>query len=207
MSARTFALVAGTVLTIAGCSIGKPLPRVTTYIVEPSPPPASARARRAETLRMGQVRVASAFAGRGLVYRMDDVKYVADPYEAFIAEPAGMLGQQMAAWLDRAGPFSAVAQPGSARTVKSAPFTLEAMVTELYGDFRVGPRPAAVVSIQFALMDLEEARQTVVYERTISRRVEIAQASQDALVRGYDAALTEILIELSSGLATARRAE
>ena len=57
---------------------------------------------------MGNVRVAAAFAGNALVYRTDDVTFTSDPYQAFIADPPAMLGNQMAAWLDRAGPFKAV---------------------------------------------------------------------------------------------------
>jgi len=200
MSIRIITIAACVGLTIAGCSIGKPTTRPSTYVLEPAPPTASAGTRRPETLGMGQVMVAAAFSGRELVYRMDDVQYTTDPYETFITEPAAMLGHQIAGWLDRAGPFSA-AQPGSARTARSAPFALEVMVTELYGDFRGTEKPAAVMTIQFALIDLASVRQSVVYERTIGRRVEIAQASPGALVRGYDTALTEILVELSTGLA------
>ena len=82
------------------------------------PRPASPAARRPETLRMGNVRVAAAYAGNALVYRMDDVQYTSDPYHAFIAEPGAMLGNRMAEWLDRAGPFKTVAQPGSARPAR-----------------------------------------------------------------------------------------
>jgi len=46
-------------------------------------------------------------------------------------------------------------------------------VSELYGDFRPGRTPAAVVTVQFALLDLTGARSKVVFERTIGRRVEV----------------------------------
>ena len=183
-------------VVLAACSIGAPIPRATTYVLElPAATPAAAR--RPETLRMANVRVAAAFAGDGLVYRMDEVRYTADPYNAFITEPARMLGNRMAEWLDRAGPFQSVAQPDSAR---GAPYILEATVSELYGDFRLGRPPAAVVTVQFALLDLTGARSKVVLERTIRRRVEVEQASPDALVRGYGTALAEILAELPKDL-------
>jgi cholesterol transport system auxiliary component len=183
-------------VVLAACSIGKPIPLATTYIVElPAATPAAAR--RPETLRMGNVRVAAAFAGNALVYRMDEVRYTADPYNAFITEPARMLGNRIAEWLDRAGPFQSVAQPDSAR---GAAYVLEATVTELYGDFRPGRTPTAVVTVQFALLDLTGPRSKVVFERTIGRRLEVQQASPDALVRGYGMALAEILAELKKDL-------
>src|SRR5262249_45946047 len=100
-----------TCVVVAGCSIGKPIPQATTYVIElPAATPGAAR--RPETLRVANVRVAAAFAGDALVYRMDEVRYTADPYNAFIAEPARMLGSGIAQWLDRAGPFQSRLPPG-----------------------------------------------------------------------------------------------
>ena len=146
---------------------------------------------------MGNVRVAAAYAGNALVDRLDHVQYTSDPYNAFIAEPGAMLGDRMAEWLDRAGPFSTVAQPGSTRP---APYVLEATVAELYGDFRAGRPPAAVLVVQFALIDQAGARPKVVHECTIARRVDLPQASPEALVRGYGQALAEILSQLTPEL-------
>jgi len=185
-------------LVLVACSIGKPVPRAATYVVDPPMPAASpADTRRSETLRMGNVRVGAAFAGNALVYRMQDVQYTTDPYNAFIAEPAAMLGNQMAAWLDRAGPFRTVAQPGG---TQPAPYVLEATVTELYGDFRPGRAPAAVLTVQFTLIDTTGTRSSVVVERTLSSRVDLAEASPDALVRGYGKALSDVLTQLVPAL-------
>ena len=201
MSIKHSAMGLCVALILGACSIGKPIPQPTTYIIEPTVPVTSTSARRADTLRMGSVRVTAAFAGNALVYRVDDVQYVSDPYHAFLADPAAMLGTKMADWLDHAGPFKAVAQPGSTQSAKSAPLVLEATVTELYGDTRRGTPPAAVITVQFALMDTSAPHALIAYERTISRRVEIEQATPDALVRGYDKALGEILTQVDSDLA------
>ena len=189
----------GVVLSLAGCAIGRPLPRPTAYIVDPPPMTETrpAAVRRAGTLRMGNVRVAAAYGGNALVYRMDEVQYTSDPYHVFKAEPGAMLGNQMAEWLDHAGPFETVAQPGSAQP---AGYVLDATVIELYGDFREGHTAAAVLAVQFALIDQAGVRPRVVYERTIASRVELPRASPDALVRGYGAALAEILSRLMPDL-------
>jgi uncharacterized lipoprotein YmbA len=202
MTIKHVAAAVCTALILGACSIGKPIPQPTTYIVEPTPPESGTAARRADTLRMGNVRVAASFAGNALVYRVDDVQYVSDPYHALIADPAAMLGNRMADWLDHAGPFKAVAQPGSMQSAKAAPCVLEATVTELYGDTRAGTPPAAVMTIQFALVDTNGPRSVTVYQSTLSRRVPIQQAAPDALVRGYGTALSEILKQLSSDLAS-----
>jgi cholesterol transport system auxiliary component len=198
MNGKRLLLVVGAASAIAACSVGRPVPQATTYIVDPPAGTAGASIpRRAEALRMGNVRVAAPYAGTALVYRLDDVRYASDPYHAFAADPAAMLGSRIAQWLDHADPFSTVAQPGSTRPT---PYVLEATVDELYGDFRKGRPPAAVLSVQFILIEQAVGRPKVIYERTIARRVDLTKASPDALVRGYSTALAEILTQLASEL-------
>ena len=146
---------------------------------------------------MGDVRVAAPYAGHALVYRLDEVRYVSDPYHAFVTDPGDMLGSRIAEWLDHVGPFRTVAQPDSTRPVR---YVLEAMVAELYGDFREKTVPAAVLSMQFALIDQASARPKVTYERTIARRVDLPSASPDALARGYGTALAGILSDVAHDL-------
>ena len=100
MSTKSIALTSSVALVLAACSIGKPVPQATTYVVEPTAPVQRlSGAHGSEVVRMGNVRVAAAFAGNALVYRTDDVTFVSDPYQAFIADPREMLGNQMAGWL------------------------------------------------------------------------------------------------------------
>jgi cholesterol transport system auxiliary component len=202
MSDVRLAFAACAALTLGACSIGKPIPAANTYVVQPpAPKSVPSVAADAQSLRIGNVRVAAAYAGNALVYRMDDVRFTSDPYSRFIAEPGTMLGDQMAAWLARAGPF-AVSGPES---TLPAHYVLEATVTELYGDFRPGGAPAAVLAVQFTLIDQTGARPQAVLERSIARRIDIPQVSADALVRGYGEALAEILTELSTELQAVRK--
>jgi len=202
MSDARLAFPACAALALAACSIGKPIPAPNTYVVQPpAPDSVPAAASGTESLRVGNVRVAAAYAGNALVYRTDEVRFTSDPYSRFIAEPGMMLGDQMAAWLARSGRF-AVAGPES---TLPAHYLLEATVTELYGDFRPGRAPAAVLAVQFALIDHSGARPKAVLERSIARRVDLPQASPDALVRGYGDALAQILAELSTDLQAVRK--
>jgi cholesterol transport system auxiliary component len=198
MKSRRLALVVCGTLTLAACAIGRPVPQATTYIVDPPINAVAASVpRRPETLRMGHVRVAMPYAGTALVYRLDDVRYAADPYHAFVADPGAMLGNRIAEWLEREGPFSTVAQPDS---TQPAPYVLEANIVEFYGDFREGRAPTAVLTVQFVLIEQVSARPKVRYERTIARRESLPSASPDALVRGYGTALGEILSEVAPEL-------
>lgn len=202
MSGAHFACAACAALTLAACSIGKPIPAANTYVVQPPAPKSLASvASDGESLRIGNVRVAAAYAGTALVYRTDDVRFSSDPYSRFIAEPGTMLGDQMAAWLARAGPF-AVTGPES---TLPAHYLLEVTVTELYGDFRPGQVPTAVLTVQFALIDQTGARPKAVLERTITRSVDLPRASPEALVRGYGDALAQVLAELHTDLQVVRK--
>jgi uncharacterized lipoprotein YmbA len=182
------------VAVLAGCAIGKPMPSITTYVIElPVDTGERIELPRAETLRVGKVRVAAAFGGETLVYRLDDVRYEADPYHAFIADSGSMFASRIAERLGNTGLFKSATQP---ETVRPARYVLEATVVELYGDFRPGRRAAAVVAVQFALLDQSTPRLSVVHECTIASRIDLAQASPDELVRGYGKALADILSRL-----------
>jgi cholesterol transport system auxiliary component len=195
--------LAATVLIVSACSIGRPMPTATTYSIEP--PPAGADAPKPphlERLRVERVRVAAPYDRPALVYRLSAVRYVLDPYHAFVADPGAMLTNRIAEWLTAAGQFKAVDGPGGAAP---AAWVLEASVTELYGDFEAGgDNPAAVVSIRLTLVDEGSTRPKVAYERSLSRRVPVSHATPEALVCGYGMALTDILTQFSNELPDVR---
>jgi cholesterol transport system auxiliary component len=185
---------------LVACAIGRPLPAVTTYNIEPPVAKTElAASRHSERLQVQQVRVAAPYDRLSLVYRMSEVRYVSDPYHAFLADPGPLLCDRIAEWLSEAGLFKAVSGPGDAA---SAPLVLEATVTELYGDFRPGAEPAAVMSVEFALIDQTSAHQRVIYQRSINRRIRVVSDSPEALVGGYGSALGEILSQLAVDLST-----
>lgn len=190
-------LVVVVALIVSGCSIGRPIPTVSTYRIEPPPAaPDVLKASHPERLRVERVRVAAAYDTRALVYRLSAVRYVSDPYHALLADPGPMLSNGIADWLSAAGLFKAVDGPGGAAP---APCVLEATVTELYGDFEAGgDNPAAVMSIRFTIIDMGGTRPKVAYERSLSRRVPVPRAAPEALVSGYGAALAGILTQLTT---------
>ena len=198
MNARQIALAVSAALFLTSCGIGKPTPQPTTYVVEPVMPTQQIGVQKVpDALRMGSVRMAAPFSGNSLVYRLDDVSYVSDPNQAFIADPGSMLGSKMATWLGHSGAFKSVSQPG---INQSAPYVLESTVTELYGDFRQGTPPTAVVAVQFALIDVLSVRPRIVYERTIEQHEPLDAATPDALVRGYSRAVSQILTQFVTEL-------
>ena len=185
-------------LVLSACSIGRPMPETTTYAVDlRTAVPVAANTRFPGILRVGNVRVAAPFAEAALVYRFSDVRYASDPYHAFVSEPASMLSDRIVQWLDHAGRFRAVVRPDS---VQPARYVLEIRVTDFYGDFRDAQPAAAVLGMQFSLIDQSGVNPELVYERWISRSVSLAKASPELLVEGYGTALAQILEQVSSDL-------
>jgi cholesterol transport system auxiliary component len=154
-----------------------------------------------QSLRIGRVRVVTAYAAAALVYRTSDVRVIADPYNQLIAEPGALIADKVADWLDQGRVFVSVVHPESSR---AADYVLEGTVTELYGDFRPRRTPAAVVTVQFSVTDETGPRSRSVLVRTITRRVDLPDTSPEALVRGYGEALAGILTELTGDLRSVR---
>jgi len=197
MKARRWGFAAILALPLVACSIGRPVRQPTMYLIEPPLAESRPVPQWAQTVRVGFVRVAPAYSSSALVYRLDDFRYEADPYHSFMTDPAAMLASGMALWLERTGAFAQVIPPGSGQ---SAPYVLEITVGSLYGDFRSGRPPEAVLSIQFMLIDQTEVRPKVAYERNLESRVVLASASPEALVQGYGKAVADILAQLASDL-------
>ena len=187
-------------LALAGaCSLRQEAPSVEHYVLRPPPAPA-ATARRAESLRVAPVRVAPSFADVQLIYRMDEVRYVSDFYHRLMAPPGAMIATQATEWLDRAGPMRFTAAPGSGAIQR---YVLSLFVLELYGDFRPGQPPAAVLLVQATLSDASRPAQAPLLERTLRQSVPLAQSTPAALVDGYGRALGAMLVELQPLLAAA----
>lgn len=202
MSERRTFLGSTLALALGGCSLSRENPSPTMlYVIDPPAPAHGGTATRtADTLRLGSVRVASAFSASELVYRLDDVRHVADPYHRLASSPAGMLGTRSAEWLNRWGPYRAVAQPGSAMPT---PLVLDVVFTALYGDFRPGQAPAAVLAAQFQLLEVGATATHLRLERSYEQRVDLPRASPYDLVRGFGRALALMLEALSADLARA----
>jgi cholesterol transport system auxiliary component len=192
-------VVVGVALIASACSIGRPIPTATTYTIEPpAAVPDAHKLPHPERLRVERVRVAAPYDTTELIYRLSAVRYISDPYHAFLADPGPMLSNRIAEWLTGAELFKEVDGPGGAAP---AHWVLEATVTELYGDFEAGgDSPAAVMSIRFTLIDEGSSRPKVAYERSLSRRTRLSSASPEALVLGYGTALADILTQFATDL-------
>ena len=187
-------------LALSACSLSRPAPEPVLYGLEPAGPSVQVP-REWRPLKVGRVRVASSFESKELVYRLGDVRFARDYYNRFMTSPARMLDATMTEWVAQAGSFNVVQEvaPTGAR------YVLEATFLELYGDFRAGRAPEAVVTVQFSITDGSTLSREVMFHETLSRRIAIDRAGAPELVRGYNIALAELLAQLGADISQATR--
>ena len=192
-------LVLLALLSLASGCLSRPPLHTQTLAFDPpagSVPMGIARSQRVVSIR--SLRVAAPFDDRSLVYRVGDFSYQADPYAEFLVSPAESLRPPLRSWMRQSELFRTVVEPGSALR----PDTMaEITVLELYGDFRRPPEPEAVLTLRFVLLDSPEGIPgKLAFEQEYSRRVLLKGRNANALMAGWNEALSQILAQLGSDL-------
>lgn len=183
-------------LLLAGCAGSQPAPLRHSYLVQAARGEPPAAPRHDVSLKIVPLKVAAPFQGKSFVYRLSELRYEADPYHEFFTAPGPMLAGPVGEWLAASGAFRSVLPAAS--TLDGA-YTLEGIVTELYGDYRDSAAPQAVVAIQFRLFETD-APSRVAYGRTLQQAIPLSTRNPEALAEGFRTGLGRLLQELERDL-------
>jgi hypothetical protein len=136
------------------------------------------------------------FQSRSFTYRTGENSYEQDPYASFLVPPERALAEPIRAWMRAGGAFGRVVEPGSSITPT---LFVEASVNELYGDFRKPSQPVGRMAIHFTCYEAADGEpRQIVFDRFCSHETPLARKTPSALMAAWDAALREIMNELTS---------
>ncbi len=161
-------------------------------------------ARSDATVEVRRFSINTAYASRNLVYRLGEVQYEPDFYRQFMISPAIMITEVTRHWLADAGLFKQVLPPGSPAVPT---YTLQGLVTALYGDFTDKAAPTAALRIRFFLVRHVDDDDTVVFAQSYRTAGPLPDRTGPALIQAFSKDMAEILTALEADLAKFLAAE
>lgn len=180
------------VALVGGCTLVPTQPAVDRGWFLLELPPAPTTETDPVPVELGSVRVAPAFAGKGLVYRLGPHRYESDFYNEWFLNPRDHVEQLLRErWI---GEDAGVRLVADARTEPGA-WQVDMLVTGLHADLE-GPAPGvAVLGMRVFVRDRDRTR---LWE--LDRRIPLESRSPDALVAALSRGMNELLLEIEQRL-------
>jgi uncharacterized lipoprotein YmbA len=177
------------VCALSACAPTKPSADTTTWLIAPK---RLGEARKPNTdfwLKMGAVSVNGPFDSKSMVYRLSDQRYEKDFYSGYVSTPAEMIGNATRQWISDANIFRATLNQSNTFFPY---YTLQASVTEFYGDYR--SQGEAVASMEFYLTMLSSGSQNpILMTNRYTQRVPLKDNRPESLANGLQQAMAGIL--------------
>jgi cholesterol transport system auxiliary component len=151
-------------------------------------------------LSVASPRISPRYADRSFIYRTSTAAYEADFYNQFLTAPDSMIAEELRKGLAASELFKYVVGPSNPLQPN---YVLEGSINALYGDFRDPSRPAAVLEIEFFLYNQDPGASGVSLQRRYEKSVPLSERSPEALVKGWDQALADIVAALLTDLKAA----
>jgi cholesterol transport system auxiliary component len=153
-----------------------------------------------EILQVSSIRVSPRYADRSFVYRTSESGYESDFYNQFLIAPAFLITEEVRKGLTGSHVFKYVI---SASSPLQPSYVLEGTVNALYGDFRDTGSPRAVLEMEFFLTSEIPAKPGILMQKRYVKSIPLAGRSPEALIRGWNQGLEEILTALAVDLKAA----
>ena len=184
-------------LCAACVGIEKSYPDKRYFVLEASANPSSANPAGNETLEVSNIRISPRYADRSFVYRTSEAGYESDFYNQFLVSPSSLITEEVRKALTGSQIFKYVISP----TNQSQPsYVLEGTVNALYGDFRNPNSPRAVLEMEFFLTSEIPGNPGIQMQRRYAKSLPLTGRTPEALIKGWNQALEEILTSLVADL-------
>jgi cholesterol transport system auxiliary component len=194
----SFLLLLSLISLTFGCvQLQRDIPPRNTYVISVSREAPQTPPNNGQVLAVRRLNVSHLLQGRSFVYRSGEMAYETDFYNGFLASPGPLLGDEVRRWLAASGLFARVTD-GTGPILPD--LQLEGTIAALYGDFRRDVQPAAVMTIEFALIDITTPRTQILHQKVYQQTIPISNRSPAELVRGWQEGLRAILVELEEDL-------
>ena len=179
---------------IAGCvSMEKSYPDKRYFVLEASRGESAANAKAGAVLLVSTLRVSPRYEGRSFVYRRGDGSFESDFYHQFLVSPGALLTEEVRRTLAQAQVAQYVI--GTASQLEPT-HNLEGSIDALYGDFRDVNAPKAVLEMEFFLSKESLTKAEIVTRKRYVKSMAVVGRTPEALVKGWNDALNEILAAL-----------
>ena len=190
------------VIFCSGCvSLEQKYPDKRYFVIEIHNAGHASPAQGDRVLLVSNLHISPRYAGTGFVYRTSETAYESDFYNQFLSSPGTMISEEVRKGLAAASAFRYIVGPATELTAK---YVLEGSVNALYGDFRNLNAPAAVLEIEFFLRKENSSNPGIELHKRYEKSVAIGQRTPEALARGWDQALQEIVANLVEDLDKAK---
>jgi len=185
----------------AGCvGIEKSYPDKRYFVLEAPANLSPTNPSANETLQVSNIRVSPRYADRSFVYRTSESGYESDFYNQFLVSPASLITEEVRKDLTASQVFKYVI---SASNQSQPSYVLEGTVNALYGDFRNANAPGAVLEMEFFLTSDIPEKPGILMQKRYAKSLPLTGRTPEALIKGWNEALEEILTSLVADLKAA----
>ncbi len=189
--------ILGLFLLLSGClRLETPHPPKTAYLLSAQRNAPITESLSHRILQIDPFESAPCCLGRSFVYRRGEQIWLNDYYHEFFTAPPAMLTEISRLWMQKSGLFGQVAATG----YPPPSHLLRGRIVNLYGDYRPGKPPAAVLQLEFSFWDLQAGAPRDPLHRSYHRRLVLEDRQPETLVKAWSEALVEILGELETTL-------
>jgi cholesterol transport system auxiliary component len=185
-----------------GCvSFERSYPEIRYFVIAVSERSSQSNPGGEGVLALDHLRVSPRYSEKYFVYRISESGYESDFYNQFLTAPDLLIGEELRRGLAATEVFKYVIGPSNQQP---ANYFMEGSVNALYGDFRNLNAPAALLELEFFLHNDDRASPGIVLHKRYLKSVPINARSPEALVKGWNEALSEIISSLAADLKAAK---